>query len=161
MRPFSPRVDWNPSANLNAPSGPKAWTTLEFWSPTKTVWPPGLTATACGKRKTPPPCGVSPTTEGDHVAAPASVATAPRAMAVSNPRARSESERIVTQQRSPTRQGRGALFDARPRDRGAAGGHHRPVRLRFVLAALAALTVAGCGGGHATRTVRVGVTPAP
>ena len=35
------------------------------------------------------------------------------------------------------------------------------MRTRLAIGVLAALAVAGCGGGHTTRTIREGVTPAP
>src|SRR5689334_18466689 len=47
------RVPALPIARRKAPSGPKTCTTCEPWSPTYTL-PSGPTATACGKRSTPP-----------------------------------------------------------------------------------------------------------
>src|SRR4051812_35659389 len=63
--------------NFGTPSALKACTTLEFWSPTNTVPPPGVVATACGKRKTPPPWAGSPTTDPVSAGAACAGATAP------------------------------------------------------------------------------------
>ena len=79
-RPGSRRLARAPTVNCGVPDASKACTVPEYWSPTNTVEPPGDTATACGKRKTPPPFGGSPRTDG------ASVGPAASAIPVAGPR---------------------------------------------------------------------------
>src|SRR3954451_5343691 len=63
-RPGSPRVARAPTVKRGVPAASKAWTTPEYWSATHTGAPPGGVAIAGGNRKTPAPCGGSPTTDG-------------------------------------------------------------------------------------------------
>src|SRR3954464_5377928 len=68
-RPGSPRVARAPTVKRGVPAASKAWTTPEYWSATHTVAPPGEVAIAWGNRKTPAPCGGSPTAHGLHAGA--------------------------------------------------------------------------------------------
>ena len=67
--PITPiRPSWRafacaPTSSCQSPARPNRCTTLEYWSPTKIAEPPGVYATACGKRNTPlPVAGDSPRT---------------------------------------------------------------------------------------------------
>src|SRR3954452_9087238 len=61
-RPGSRRPARYPTVNFGAPVASNACTTPEYWSPTNTVEPPGVTAPAWGNRNT-PASGGSPMTD--------------------------------------------------------------------------------------------------